>query len=101
MRQLKFAAMAREDLQQIARFIAKDSPVRARSFIGEIRTLCERLVDQPEMGVSQEDYAKGLRRISHGSYLIFYSRVQHDILIERVLHSARDIGRQFDTSAQD
>ncbi|WP_224791392.1 type II toxin-antitoxin system RelE/ParE family toxin [Pseudomonas fluorescens] len=35
--------MAREDLQQIARFIAKDSPVRARSFVGEISPLCERL----------------------------------------------------------
>ncbi|MHC8322971.1 type II toxin-antitoxin system RelE/ParE family toxin [Pseudomonas sp. GB2N2] len=101
MRQLKFAAMARDDLQQIARFIAKDNPVRARSFVGEIRTQCELLADQPEMGVSQEYYAKGLRRVTHGLYLIFYSQVQNHILIERVLHSARDIGRQFDSSAQD
>lgn len=34
MRQLKFAAMARDDLQQIARFIAKDNPVQGKVFRG-------------------------------------------------------------------
>ena len=37
MRRLILTAMARDDLQQIARFIARDNPVRAKSFVGELR----------------------------------------------------------------
>ena len=33
--------------------------------------------------------------LTHGRYLIFYSVSGQGILIERVLHSARDLGRQF------
>lgn len=98
MRRLILTAMARDDLQQIARFIARDNPVRAKSFVGELRKQCELLLEQPVLGVSQEDCAKGLRRISHGSYLIFYCQVENDIRIERVLHGARDIGRLFESS---
>lgn len=101
MRQLLFSAHARDDLQQIAKYIARDNPGRARSFVGELRTQCSRLITQPMLGISRDDYAKGVRMITHGRYLIFYSLIANDIYIERVLHSARDIGRLFESSSVD
>jgi len=93
---LFFSALAREDLQQIALYIARDNPDRARTFVSELQIQCTRLVDQPDLGVSHEDCAKGLRMISHGRYLIFYCRNESGILVERVLHSARDIVQLFE-----
>ncbi|NUT74963.1 type II toxin-antitoxin system RelE/ParE family toxin [Pseudomonas sp. C1C7] len=101
MRQLLFAALARDDLLQIARFIARDNPERARTFVGELRMQCSRLSDQPSLGVSREDCAKGLRMLAHGRYLIFYCLIDDGIKVERVLHSARDISRLFDKNSID
>ena len=96
MRRLFFSAISREDLQQIARFIARDNPKRARSFVGELRVRCDHLIAQPNQGISREDCAKGLKMITHARYLIFYSIVEGDVQIERVLHSARDLARLFE-----
>jgi toxin ParE1/3/4 len=101
MRQLFFSAMAREDLQNIARYIARDNPARARTFVGELRQRCLSLVEQPDLGVTREDCAKGLRMIAHGRHLIFYGLTGNDILIERVLHGARDLGRLFEPGSRD
>jgi toxin ParE1/3/4 len=96
MRQLFFTALAREDLLQIARYIARDNPERARTFVGELRQRCSQLIDLPNLGIAREDCAKGLRMISHGRYLIFYCLEGNDINVERVLHGARDISRLFE-----
>ena len=39
--------------------------------------------------------------IAHGRYLIFYSLIESDVQVERVLHSARDIARLFDSDNLD
>ncbi|MGV8887072.1 MAG: type II toxin-antitoxin system RelE/ParE family toxin [Pseudomonas sp.] len=101
MRQLLFSAHARDDLQQIARYIARDNPARAKTFVGELRVQCSRLVAQPLLGISRDDCAKGVRMISYSRYMIFYSVIDNDVHIERVLHSARDIGRLFESSSVD
>ncbi|EXF91201.1 plasmid stabilization protein [Pseudomonas fluorescens HK44] len=101
MRQLLFSAMAREDLQNIALYIARDNPARARTFVAELRQRCLLLVEQPDLGVARDDCAKGLRMLSHGRYLIFYGLTEKDILIERVLHGARDPGRLFEPGSRD
>lgn len=40
MKQLLFSAYAQDDLLKIARYIALDNPVRARSFVAELRKQC-------------------------------------------------------------
>ena len=97
MRQLLFTALARDDLLQVARFIARDNPERARTFVHELRTQCTRLI----VGVSRDDCAKGLRMLAHGRYLIFYCLMDEGIKVERVLHSARDIARLFEKNSID
>ncbi|WP_347910005.1 type II toxin-antitoxin system RelE/ParE family toxin [Pseudomonas grandcourensis] len=101
MRQLLFSALARDDLLQVARFIARDNPERARTFVRELRTQCTGLIEQPNLGVSRDDCAKGLRMLAHGRYLVFYCLMGDEIKIERVLHSARDIARLFEKNSID
>ncbi|MBP5946283.1 MULTISPECIES: type II toxin-antitoxin system RelE/ParE family toxin [unclassified Pseudomonas] len=101
MSRLLFSALAREDLQQITRYIARDNPGRARSFVGELRVRCDQLLSQPNQGISRDEAAKGLKMIAHGRYLIFYSLIESYVQVERVLHSARDIARLFDSDNLD
>ena len=97
MSRLQFAALARDDLLDIARYIARDNPNRARSFVAELREQCVVLAQNPGMGVAKPEYAEGLHMFPHGRYLIFFSAtVTQGVLIERVLHSARHLASQLD-----
>lgn len=99
MKHLQFAALARDDLLEIARHIARDNPKRASSFVAELREQCAKLAQHPGMGVAKPEYAEGLRMFPHGRYLIFFSVTAADcVLIERVLHSARLLSGQFNTA---
>ena len=94
--QLKFAEWARKDLLEIARYIARDNPQRARSFVNELRQQCTLLVEQPGLGVGRPDLAEDLRQFPDERYLIFFSETDSGILVERVLHSARNLPQQFE-----
>ncbi|MEQ1835271.1 MAG: type II toxin-antitoxin system RelE/ParE family toxin [Candidatus Nitrotoga sp.] len=94
--QLEFAEWARKDLLEIARYIARDNPQRARSFVNELRQQCTLLVEQRELGVARPDLAEDLRQLPYERYLIFFSETDFGILVERVLHSARNLPQQFD-----
>ena len=92
MLQLNFTAFARDDLLAISSFIALDNPQRAQSFVAELRKQCELLTEFPNMGVSKPEYADGIRMLAYQRYLIFFSATDNEtVLIERVLHSARNI----------
>ncbi|MDB5801366.1 MAG: plasmid stabilization protein [Rhodocyclales bacterium] len=92
---VRFAALARDDLLEIARYIARDNPARARSFVVELRDQCDLLAKHPGIGVARSEYGEGLRMLPHGRYLNFFSIIAQDVLIERVLHSARDVNALF------
>lgn len=89
---VSFAPAAKADLIEIAIYIAQDNPDRALSFVDELEARCFKLGQHPGLGTRRPDLAEGLRVLPHGRYLIFY-REQADMLrVERVMHSARDIG---------
>ncbi len=94
--QLEFAEWARKDLLEIARYIARENPQRARSFVNELRQQCTLLVAQPRLGVARPDLAENLRQLPYERYLIFFSETDYGILVERVLHSARNLPWQFE-----
>lgn len=98
MNRLNFSALARDDLLEIARHIARDNPQRAQSFVDELRTRCTQLAKNPGLGIAKPEYAEGLRMFPHERYLIFFSISDQGILIERVLHSARNLYRLLDSA---
>ena len=51
----------------------------------------ERLADNPQMGMRQDQYRLGLRCFPVGNYIIFYSSAADVIEVYRVLHGARQL----------
>jgi toxin ParE1/3/4 len=88
---VEFSDEAESDLEQIADYIAKDSPRRALSFVQELRGKCEALAATPKGFPLVPRYEQhGIRRRVHGSYLIFYRVEGEQIVIVHVLHGAMD-----------
>ncbi|WP_407659934.1 type II toxin-antitoxin system RelE/ParE family toxin [Methylocystis suflitae] len=68
-----FAADAEADLERIGDYIAKDSPVTAVNFMISLRRHCEALAEFPKRFPLAPRYEHiGVRRMTHGDYLIFY-----------------------------
>ena len=82
---------AEADLEQIADYIAQDSPKRALSFVRELRRRCEELADSAEAYPLLQRYGQeGIRRRVSGNYLIFYAIRADQVHVLHVLHGARD-----------
>ncbi|MEN3931801.1 type II toxin-antitoxin system RelE/ParE family toxin [Microvirga sp. W0021] len=85
---------AEADLESIADYIARDNPRRALSFLMELRTACESLVDMAQAFPIVPRYARfGVRHRVYGSYQIFYRIVvdEERIDIIHVIHGARSV----------
>jgi plasmid stabilization system protein ParE len=82
---------ATADLREIGEWIAANNPRRALSFVDELKARCTRLIDAPlAYSLVPRHEASGVRRLSHGAYLIFY-RVRDDAVeVIHVLHGARN-----------
>lgn len=88
---LEFSSEAESDLEQIADYIAQDNPRRALSFIREVRSKCEDLVESPNGFALVPRYENhGIRRRVHGNYLIFYRVETAKVVIVHILHGATD-----------
>ncbi len=89
---------AREDLVEIWEYIAEDSVNHADSFIDSIEAKLKTLAAQPLIGRARDDLAIGLRSFPIGRYILFYEAIPEGIVLIRVLHSARDVGTQFEST---
>lgn len=92
-RNYRLRPAAERDLESIGDHIALDDPVRAVTFVDELKLRFQLLSEMPKMGVSRPAWRAGLRMLPAGSYLIFYTEEPKGIVIERVLHGSRDVNR--------
>lgn len=88
-------ALAEADLEEIGDYIADDNPLRAVSFIHELRKHCTKLANMPKAYPLRTSLAPGIRIAPYGHYLVLYSDHAEHVLIERVLHGARNIEDLF------
>jgi toxin ParE1/3/4 len=80
---------AEEDFDRIGDTIAEHNPPRAITFIAELRRRCEALAHTPRRFPLIPRYEKkGVRRVVHGNYLIFYRIDAQKIDVLRILHGA-------------
>lgn len=94
MKRFEFTRGARDDLQEIADYIAADSPEAARRVVAQIRKAVERLADVPELGHVREDLGPVLLRFwPVYSYLVIYRGDIQPLQVIRILHGARDVER--------
>jgi|SRR3989304_2997438 len=87
--------LAERDLEEIIDYIARDNRHRAVTFAQELLVQCEKISYAPVAYPSRDNLSAGLRVAPYGDYLIFYRVRQNEMLIERILHGARDIAAVF------
>jgi toxin ParE1/3/4 len=82
---------AEADLEQIATYVAEQSPGAALNLVRELRRRCESLLDAPRGYPLVPRYEhRGIRRRPFGRFLIFYRVGEDTIEIIHILHGARD-----------
>ena len=84
-------AEAEADLEQIANYVAEQSPTSALELVRDLRARCESLRDAPRGYPLVPRYEHlGIRRRSFGRFLIFYRVSTDAIEVIHILHGARD-----------
>lgn len=82
------------DLGRIGRFIAQDNPVRALTFVEELRETALRLAELPHRFPLIPRYEQhGIRRRSWKGYGILYSVLADRVFIHRILGPGQDHDR--------
>lgn len=94
--QCVFSPLAELDLEEIGDYIARDNPIRALSFIREIRERCNKIAAAPTAAPLRHELGGGIRMVAFGHYLIFYTADSKTVRVERILHGARNIPELFD-----
>lgn len=89
---LRVHQLALDDLDDIARYIQQDNPLRAHTFVCEITKTIMSLQDMPLRAPLVAGVRRHVRRLPYGSYNIYYTLAGQTVLVYRVLHAARDLG---------
>ncbi len=83
---------ADDDLKEIYRYTLRSWGIKqARSYNKTLEAMFDMLSQNPSMGKTRSDIREGYRSFVKGQHVIFYRMRDDNILILRVLHSARDI----------
>lgn len=72
MPRLRYCAESKEDLKQIARFIACDKPVAARQWVAKLREKCRLVATHPVIGDARPELGENIQSTKVGSYVIFF-----------------------------
>jgi toxin ParE1/3/4 len=92
---LRLLSLGGADLEAIGDYIANDNPKRALSFLHELRDRCRAIVRYPRAAPLRPELGTDMRMVVFRDYLIFYRHSPGRVVIERVLHGARDIQGLF------
>lgn len=85
------SSQARRDLDGIRKYIEKDNPARAVSFVDELRDAAKRIGDMPRAFPLVPRYEQhGIRRRSHKGYGILYSAEPDRIFVHRIIGPGQD-----------
>ena len=87
---IKWTKAALASVDEIAGFIAKDNPIRATSFVIELKAAVNKLQTRPGMG--RAGRVPGTRELLlHKNYIAIYRVRGDDVEILRLHHAARTL----------
>jgi plasmid stabilization system protein ParE len=97
MKEYELSLEARDDLQQIWAYIARDNLTAADQLETDIYAACELLARNPRLGHKRRDLTDEPVRFwpVRGNYLVVYFHEGETVRIVRVLHGARDASSQL------
>jgi len=79
------------DLEEIAEYIALDSPRHAARTIRLLRARMVEIAERPEIYRLRPEIGPEARLASVGQYVILFRIRQNSVRIERVVHGGRDL----------
>ena len=85
MLRLRYSAVSKDDLKEIARFIAKDKPGAARQWVEKIREKCRLDAKNPDIGDDRCDLGEGIRSTYVGNYIIYFREKDDSLEIVRIV----------------
>ncbi len=85
MLRIRYSAASKDDLKEIARFIAIDKPIAARQWVAKIRQKCRLAANYPDIGDDRRDPGEGIRSTYAGSYIIYFRKKNGMLEIVRVV----------------
>lgn len=91
----RISSKARQDIIDVSEFIGRDNPVRALSFVRELRAKIAMAATAPQTYRERPELKPGVRAVRHGRYLIFFRVEQEAMEVLRVWHGARDTSNLF------
>jgi plasmid stabilization system protein ParE len=90
-RRLRLSKLARDDIDEIAAFIARDDFAAALRVIESLHAAARQLARMPGIGHRRPDLtSRRVRSWPVRPYLVVYRRTKQGVEIVRVLHAARD-----------
>lgn len=87
---------AEEDLLNIWKYIAENSPASATKLIRAFHQHFALLAENPQLGRARSDIRAGLRSFPVKRYLLLYRSLSDEIEVVRVIHGSRDMGALFE-----
>ncbi len=87
----RLSSVAEADLDEIHEFIAKGSPRHAVQMLVRFEGIFNLIADAPMAGTSRNELQQGIRSYPVGSYIIFYHVDDQFVIVDRILHTKRDI----------
>ncbi len=91
MAKLSYSPIAREDIKDLAAYIARDKPMAARKWAQRVRRKCRLIARNNELGDAHEELGVGIRSTYPGDYIIFFRAGSKVVEILRVIRGDRDI----------
>jgi toxin ParE1/3/4 len=93
---LRLTPEAKADLEGIGDRIAERNPMRAVTYVQELRERASRIGEFPHAGPPRPQWGEGIRITVHGKYLIVYRVRDETVQVLRVVHGARDLDTLFE-----
>jgi plasmid stabilization system protein ParE len=92
---VELSSFIESDLEAIADYIAQDNPMRAVSFIREIRVELRLVGQNPLLYQLRPEIGEDARLAVVGRYVILFHIVGEVVRIERVIFGGRDLPTLF------
>jgi toxin ParE1/3/4 len=92
---VELSSFIESDLEAVADYIAQDNPIRAVSFIREIREELRLVGQNPLLYQLRPEIGEDARLAVVGRYVILFHIVGEVVRIERVIFGGRDLPTLF------
>jgi len=88
---LRLSPLVPGDLEEIADFIAQDSPRHALRMLRVLRARMKEIAKRPDLYRLRPELGVDARLATFGQYVILFRIRKNTVRIERVVHGSRDL----------